>query len=251
MRNSIENSKFTGNYVRAFLSDDSSSEESLERSFFEKLIERQEDEAVYIYSFKENKLQYASGCNTIFGIDDSEVNIILLNELYKKEFAEFTNEYHDRILLYAYNNNKNLYTFSSKVIVKVKNFETPLLLHIKILKTDQNGNLVSIIGRIKKSKTIQITEIVQYGFEGDLDPDFLFKINHKLDFKNCVSHKMIEILEGIKKNKSIKQIAKSVGYKESTVENLIASFKKNFELKSEKEILDFAEKNYLLPSQLS
>ena len=241
--------QFTGDYVNAFISDESSSQDSIERVFFEKTIDKKPGEAVYVFSFKENKLQYASGFEEIFGIKDSEVNLLMLNKLYTDDFVEFTNEYHDRILLFAYNNNNNLETFSSKEIIKIKGFDLALTLHIEILKTDENGNLVSIIGRINPNENIQISEIVQYAFEGDFDLDVLYKINHRLNYKNCVSHKMIKIIDGINKGKNSKQIARTVGYKVNIVEELIEAFKAKFNLKSESELIQFAKEKHLVPDQ--
>ena len=48
-------SKYTGNYTKAFLSTDVSPSDSIEHTYYNNLIEVGENEACYIYSFKENR----------------------------------------------------------------------------------------------------------------------------------------------------------------------------------------------------
>ena len=244
-------SKYSGNYTKAFLSEKKSSDSSIEATFVDKTIHREKNEAVHIYSFKENKLIYAKGFKEILGLEENEINILNLNSLVTEVFKQFLNEYHDRALLYLYNNNENLDTLSSSVILKVFGLDYPLFLNIKVFKTDDNGNLISIIGRIKFAESLKTTEVVQYDLSGNFDKDFLFKMNHNLDFKSRISKTEITILENIEKELSITEIAKkhTIGVEE--LETIIENIHSRFGTKSNEELINFALKNHLLPNQFN
>ena len=136
----MSKSKFSGDYTKAFLSKDRSKEGSKDTIYFDKTLEIAENEAVNVFSFKENKLLFAKGFEKLLGRELEEIDILQLNSLYDTVFKEFTNEYHDRMLLYLHTNNKNLESLSSTIIVKAQGIDTPFILNVKVYETDENGN---------------------------------------------------------------------------------------------------------------
>lgn len=245
----MKKSKYSGNYTKAFLSSDVSPLDSIEQTYYSNTIKLEENEAGYIYSFKDNKLIFSKGMDSLFGVDIKDVNILWLNEIYHSDFQSFVNEYHDRLLLYLYNHNQNLTGFLSRIIIKTSLFETPLMLTIKVLKTDEGGNLISILGIVKKSELFKTSKVVQYSLDGIEDEHFMNKINFSLDFEQCISEKNIELLELLESKMSKSEIALKLGLNEIEISIRISNLKKRFEISSRQELIEFAVKNNLIPNQ--
>ncbi|MEN8927505.1 MAG: hypothetical protein ABF240_01425, partial [Flavobacteriales bacterium] len=89
-------SKYTGKYTKAFLSDKKAKSQSIEYEYFNRTIEVKENEMVYIFSFNGNKLLFAKGYENILGISDSELDILQLNSLFTSYYERFVFEFHDR-----------------------------------------------------------------------------------------------------------------------------------------------------------
>ncbi len=245
----MSKSIYSGNYTRAFLSKRVSPSDSIEQTFYSESIEVGEGEGCYIYSFKENKLIFSKGMDTFFNVSPEEINIVFLNSVYQEDFTKFVNEYYDRLLLYLYNNNENIKDFSSNLIVKAKGLESSILVNIRILKTDANGNLVSIIGKIKKVDEVRTTNVVQYSLKGISDTNFTDKINFDLDHKLCISEINIDLLELMDAGKSQKEISESLTINEEELTKRISQLLNRFEVNSNEELIKFAKNNFIIPSQ--
>ena len=148
--------QYNGKYTQAFLSDAKIKKDSIENKLLDELIKVEEDEVVWIYSLKGNKLLFAKGFE-ILNLKDEDITSNYLNSMFTQYFQEFINEYNDRILLFLYTN--TIEYFSSSVIIKIKEIETSAILNIKIYQTDNNGNIISFIGRSKIDKDLKIISI--------------------------------------------------------------------------------------------
>lgn len=241
--------KYTGKYTQAFLSDNKINSESLESDFYNNVITVNSNEAVYVYSFKGNKMVFAKGFEKIINKKLEEINMLVLNEAFAPHFKKFINEYHDRLLLFLYNSNTNIESFSSHVIIRTNDFDNPLMLNIRVFKTDDNGNLVSVIGTNTIDKKLKTTDVIQYAFSGDFDPEFIDKINNHLDFQSCISFYNIQIIEHLNQGRTLAEIAELMNFEEQKVTNDLALIKKKFELKNDLELIEFAQKNHLIPNQ--
>lgn len=240
--------EYTGKYTQAFLSD-KISKDSSNTDFYKERIEVKNNEAVYVYSFKGNKMVFTKGFEKITNKKDDEISILELNNLFSPHFENFINEYHDRILLFLHTNNEKNETFSSHVIIKINNFDYPVILNIKVFETDDNGNLISIIGTTTIEKRLKTSDIVQYGFKGDFNPEFVEEINNDLEFNQCVSSFNIKIIELLELKKSYTDISNKLNISEEKIKNNLNKLLKRFELKNIKELIEFAKNNYLIPNQ--
>ena len=241
--------KFTGKYTRAFLTDKKMKEESIEYDYYNNQIDLKDNEAAYVFSFKGNKLVFAKGFEKIFKVQKNNLSILDLNTLFTDYFESFINEYHDRLLLYLYNNNENIETFASHTIIKVKPIPQPILLTTKVFKTDDNGNLLSVIGMNTFDPDLKTTDVIQYSLSGDIKPDFMDNINQNLDFKMCISHYNIKIIEELEMKKSSSEIATQLNISEEKLATILNNLLVKFELKDNQELIEFAKKNYLIPNQ--
>lgn len=244
-------SKYTGKYTDAFLTEDVSNYNSNLGENFNKYLTIKENEAVYVYRFKENKMLFAKGFENVLNKKNDEINMKILNTEYDELSKSFVSEYHDRALLYLYNHNSKLKSFSSSIVVKSARVKDPLLVNIQVMNTDSKGNLVAIIGRIYKDKNLRYNEIIQYSLNGQFEGDFLFQMNHKLDFDSRISLREIKIIEGLKNQISHKEIGKNIGYPGHRISEVIQLLFKRFKVKSEEELIAFAENKELIPNQFS
>ncbi len=245
----MSKSKYTGKYTDAFLSEDVSDYSSILKKNLDKRLEIKNNEAVYIYSFKEKKMIFSQGFESVLNKKDDEINLKVLNSEYDELSKIFVNEYHDRALLYLHQNNLKLTSFSSRVIVKCLGIKEPLSLKIQVFKTNKKGNLDSIIGRVIKNKNLRYSDIIQYSFDGDFEEEFLFQMNHQLDFDLCISSKEIKIIELIKSLKTHQEIGRSIQYPTQKINDVIQILLLRFSLKSESDLVKFAERKMLIPNQ--
>lgn len=245
----MKKSNYTGKYTDAFLTEDVSSYDSHFDENFKKYLTLKENEAVYVYSFKENKLLFTKGFENVLEVESRAVNMQFLNSEYDELAKEFVNEYHDRALLYLYNNNHKLKTFSSSVVIKTNRVETPLLLNIQVLNTDSKGNLISIIGRVLRDPNLIYGDIIQYNLNGDLEGDFLFQMNHKLDFQKRISLREIKIIEDLEMDIPTEEIGKKIGYANHRIEEIIKLMLERFSVKTTKDLIEFAKNKQLIPNQ--
>ena len=76
-------------------------------------------------------------------------------------------------------------------------------------------------------------------------------MNHKLDFDSRISLREIKIIEGLKNQISHKEIGKNIGYPGHRISEAIQLLFKRFKVKSEEELINFAENKELIPNQFS
>lgn len=242
-------SKYTGNYTKAFLSTDVSPSNSIEHTYYNNLIEVGENEACYIYSFKENKLIFTKQIDALFGIPKESLNMVLLNSIFEKDFNLFFKEFHDRLLLYLYNNKDHIQSFSCSYITRIKKFKFPILVNLKFLKTDDSGNLVSIIGRIKRHENLKTTKVIQYSLNGDFEEKFTNRINFGIDHSLCISEKNINLLEILESDKSLDKASETLSITKEEISRRISQLNDRYDLKSLDELLEFSKANFLIPNQ--
>jgi DNA-binding CsgD family transcriptional regulator len=241
--------KYTGKYTQAFLSDKKMKANSIEADFFNKKIEVKPNEALYIYSFKGNKMLFTKGFEAVLNKKDNDISIVDLNSMHTPHFEEFMYEFNDRLLLFLYNNNENIETFSSNVIIKIKGVDTALMLNTKVYKTDENGNLISIIGRNTLDKKLNTTDVIQYSLIGDFKEDFLDTINNDLNFTRCISLFNIKIISLFEEGKQSNEVSKILNISEEKINTNIEKLLKRFELLNLNELIEFSKSNCLIPSQ--
>jgi hypothetical protein len=76
---------------------DLNSEEALH---FKKTLLSFPEEAVYIYSFKESRMIYADGWESILGYRDDEIDMLKIISITTQEYAPFSYELNDKALIF-------------------------------------------------------------------------------------------------------------------------------------------------------
>ena len=245
----MKTKNFSGDYLNAFLSDAYFKEDTESIKINDKKIKVSKNELAYVYSFKEGKLTYLKGFDTILGLNHTDINIKKIHFLFRENYIEFFKEFHDRVLLYFHNNNNNIESIGCNALVLLKNIETPVNHSVRVFETDNNGNLVSVIIRMKLNEKLKIGDIIQYCITGEIHEKALKEEKYFLNYKKCISKREAEIIESfIDKEKSNKIFSKVLLKPEEFVvvlENLII----RFGLQTKAELIEFAKENYLIPSQ--
>ena len=186
---------------------------------------------------------FATGFENVLKVESGRVNIQFLNAEYDELTKVFVNEYHDIALLLYCNNNHILKTFYSSINIKTKKIDPPFLLNIQVLNTDSKGNLISIIGRVLKDSNLIYGDIVQKNLNGGMEGEFLFQLNHKLDFKKSISLREIKIFEYLEMDIPTAEIGKKIGYPNNRIEENIELMLESFSIKTTGDLIEFAKKN--------
>jgi len=247
----MKNTKYSGKYSKSFFTDNTIRFTGKIGENFSKYFLLGKNEAVLIYNFKELELLYAKGFKNVLGIEDEDVNMLMLNEQYDETSFEFTNEFHDRALIHLLSNKKNIKSFSSSALLRSKCNDIPIFMNLQVISTDEHGNLENVIARLIQDPTLNFTKIVQYNLNGDFDEDFIYNINHNLDFKSTISFREIDIIDKLKEGFNHIEIANFLGYSGFKVSAIIELMFKRFKVKSEKELIEFAEREQLIPNQFT
>ncbi|MGB1041645.1 MAG: hypothetical protein ACPGVD_12280, partial [Flavobacteriales bacterium] len=164
----MKTKNFSGDYLNAFLSDAYFQEDPEQVKTLDKKIKVKKNELAYVYSFKESKLLYLKGFDTVLGINHADLNIKKIHSLFRENYVEFFKEFHDRVLLYFHNNNNSIESIGCNALVLLKDIDTPINHSVRVFETDDNGNLVSVIIRMKLNESLNIGDIIQYSITGEI-----------------------------------------------------------------------------------
>src|SRR5687768_18509157 len=107
-----------GDYSRNFITDVPADLKSEQALFFEQTIPRFAEEAIYIYSFKENRMIFASGWEEVVGYKDDEINMLAIVNMSAPEFAPFSHDLNDKALKFIHNKSKDLEKYSFTIELK-------------------------------------------------------------------------------------------------------------------------------------
>jgi hypothetical protein len=106
-------SKLTyGEYTKSYITDVPADLNSEVVHNYRKTIPQFPEEAVYIYSFKLNKMIYASGWEELIGYRDDEINMLTITSITTPEFASFSNELNDKALMFIQSKTEELEKYS-------------------------------------------------------------------------------------------------------------------------------------------
>jgi hypothetical protein len=67
-----------------------------EYKYYEKIIQRFPNQAVYIYPFSEQRMLFASGWQEVLGYDDTEVNMMLIVNSASTDLSQSLNELNNK-----------------------------------------------------------------------------------------------------------------------------------------------------------
>lgn len=244
----IPESEF-GNFSKSLISNipaDLNSEEALH---FKKNIPRFPDEAVYIYSFKENRMLYADGWEDILGYKDDEINMLAIVEMSAPKFAPFSNELNDKAVRFILNKTEHLEKYSFRIELKKihKNgTEVPVIARVGVYALEM-GRVISIIGNFRVDRSLNFGNVMRYAAYGPEKNEFEEELNKSLFYRLVISDKEKEALALAAKGFSFKEIADILKVSISAIEKRIIPMYKRFTVNSLTHLVSFAYDNHILP----
>ena len=216
---------------------------------FKKTIPRFAEEAVYIYSFKEGRMIFASGWEEITGYKDEEINMLTIVNMTSPEFAPFSHELNDKALMFIYQKTEELDKYSFTIEVKKVHRNgslVPVVARVGVFEAE-NGKVNSIIGRFQVNRNLIFGKVMRYAAYGPERSQFEEELNKALFTHLAISRKEKEALSLVSKGYSFKEIAQTFNVSSSAIEKRILPMYKRFNVKSLTHLVSFAYDNYILP----
>lgn len=238
-----------GKYSRLFITDIPADLTTSEALHLNKTLLRFPEEAIYIYSFKQNKMVYADGWENILGYKDSEVNMLTIVNITSPEYEAFSNELNDKALMFLHQKTEHLEEYSFTIELKKihKNGNSiPLISRVGVFSAE-DGKVTAIIGRVQISRNINLGKVMYYAAYGPEKSDFEENLNKELFNYYAISKKEKEALSFVAQGKSFKEIAHHLNVSQSAIEKRIIPMYKRFEVKSIAHLISFAYDNHILP----
>lgn len=180
-----------GNYSKFFITDIPADLTSEQAQYFKLTIPKFPDEAVYIYSFQENRMIYADGWEEVVGYKDNEINMLTIVSITAPEFAAFSNEINDKAMMFIHGKTRDLeqYSFSTEVQKIHKNgSRVPIVTRVGVFRSE-NGKVVSIIGRFQINRSITFGKVMRYAAYGPEKSEFEEELNKNLFYNLAISDK--------------------------------------------------------------
>lgn len=242
------NKKESGSYTKSLLANKPIDKTEEEYKYYNSLLPSFPNQAVYIYSFKENKMLYAQGWEEILGYKDNEINMLTIVGITTERFMKFSMELNDKAMMFLKNIDEDLeeysFTIELEKIHKTGNI-VPLFSRVGVHKSE-NGQVTEIIGYSEVIKTLRLGNVMQYAAYGPRVDEFEAALNKELFKYYAISKKEREALTLAAKGFAFKEIAKKVGVSQSAIEKRIIPLYKRFNVKSLPHLIGFAYQNNIL-----
>ncbi len=238
-----------GSYSKSHISDVPADLNSSAAQHFKLTIPRFPEEAVYIYSFKENRMIYADGWEDVLGYMDDEISMLTIVNASAPVFAPFSNELNDKALRFIMGKSADLekYSFTIELKKTQKNGkEVPVIARVGVYGVE-NGRVISIIGSFRINRSITFGKIMRYAAYGPDKNEFEEELNKTLFYHLAISDKEKEALALAAKGYSFKQIADNLNVSISAIDKRIIPMYKRFDVNSITHLVSFAYENHILP----
>jgi DNA-binding CsgD family transcriptional regulator len=237
-----------GDYTRSFITNVPADLKSERSAYFRKTLPGFPEEAIYIYSFKENRMIYADGWEDILGYKDDEIGMLTIVSITTPEYAPFSNELNDKALKFINTKKEELEKYSFMIELKKihKNgAHVPLISKVGVF-ISENGVVTAIIGRSQINRSINLGNIMRYAAYGPDKSDFEEELNKQLFNHYAISMKEKEALTLVAQGYSFKEIANHFHVSQSAIEKRIIPMYKRFNVKSLTHLISFAYDNHIL-----
>lgn len=212
-------------------------------------LQRFPQEAIYIYSFQQNRMIYADGWEEILGYRDDEINMRTIVDITSPEYAPFANELNDKALMFILSKTEDLekYSFMIELKKRHKNGDAiPLIVRVGVFKT-VNKRVTEIIGRNQVNWSISLGSVMRYAAFGPEKAEFEEDLNKELFRHHAISNKEKEALSYIAEGYSLKEIANVLKVSQSAIEKRVIPLYKRFKVRSVSHLVRFAYENHILP----
>jgi DNA-binding CsgD family transcriptional regulator len=237
-----------GDLTKSMITDIPANLTTPEARDLKKSLLRFPEEAVYIYSFKENRMIYADGWEAVLGYKDDEVNMLTLISCTVPKYAPFSNELNDEALRFIQSKRKNLQQYSFSIELKKihKNgTEVPLVVRVGVHMAE-NGKLVSIIGRYAVNRSLRFGNVMRYASYGSDKNEFEDALKESIFYHLAISDKERDALAMAANGLSFKEIAHKLKVSTSAIEKRINPLYKRFDVKSLTHLVNFAKDNHII-----
>ena len=237
-----------GQFSRSQISDTPANTSSEEYRELDKTILRFSGQAVYVYSFSQHRMLYATGWDDLLGYDNQEINMLHLVNITTPDYKRFSNDINDKALLFLGTKTKKLreYSFTLETKKIHKNGEhIPLIWRVNV-HTVKEGRVDQIIGIAERINSIKFGSIMQYSAYGPDTSNFEEMLNKELFSYWAISRKEKEALLLASTGLTFKEIADKLGVSVSAIEKRIIPLYKKFRVKSLPHLVSFAHENNIL-----
>jgi DNA-binding CsgD family transcriptional regulator len=238
-----------GNFSKSLITAVPADLNSARALYFKQTIPRFPEEAVYIYSFKENRMIYASGWEEVLGYKDDEISMLTIVSASAGQFAPFSNELNDKALMFILSKKEHLQQYSFRIELKKihKNgTEVPIVARVGVYDVE-HSSVTSIIGHFRIDRSITFGSVMRYAAYGPEKSEFEEELNKSLFYHPAISDKEKEALAMAAKGKSFKEIAAALQVSVSAIEKRIIPLYKRFGVNSLTHLVSFAYDNHILP----
>ena len=238
-----------GEYTRSMITTIPADLNSEEANYYKKTIQRFPDEAIYVYSFKYNRMLYTAGWEEILGYKDDEISMVKIIDITSPEYAPFSYELNDKAVKFILNKSENLEEYSFTIEIKKvhKNGNhIPLIVKVGVYGSE-NGKVTEVIGRSQINHSINLGNVMRYAAYGPEKSEFEEELNKELFRHYAISRKEKEALALVAKGYAFKEIAHHFSISQSAVEKRILPMYKRFDVKSLTHLITFAFENHILP----
>ncbi|MEI6264934.1 MAG: helix-turn-helix transcriptional regulator [Sphingobacteriia bacterium] len=217
---------------------------------FAKTIKRFPEEAIYIYSFKENRLVYAAGWEETLGYKDSEIDLQTIVQQTDPAHAPFAFDLNDQAVKFILSSRFKMldYSFTMEINKIHKNGSLiPMMVKLAIYSVHEDGSVKEAIGRFQINRGLRFGKVIRYASYGPNKDEFEEALNKALFNHIAISEKEKEALSLIAKGCSLKEIAHELGVSQSAIEKRISPLYKRFNVRSLPHLIGFAYENFILP----
>lgn len=238
-----------GDYSRNFITAVPADLESEQAQYFKQTIPKFPEEAIYIYSFKENRMIFARGWEEVVGYQDDEINMLAIVNMSAPEYAPFSHDLNDKALQFIHKKTENLEDYSFTIELKKIHKDgslVPIIVRVGVFSSE-NGHIESIIGRFQINRSLIFGRVMRYAAYGPEKEKFEEELNKVLFSHLAISNKEKEALSLVAKGYSFKEIAHELKVSHSAIEKRIIPLYKRFDVKSLTHLVSFAYDNFILP----
>lgn len=237
-----------GTYSKALITNVPTDRESESFKRYANSIHCFPNQAVYIYSFLENRMIFTQNWEQVLGYSDNEVNMLQLVELTSPKYRDFAYEINDKALQFLISKSENLEEYSFTIELEKMHKDgtaVPLYWRVAVHKAI-NGRVAEIFGLAEKIDSIRLGTVMNYAAYGPEKSEFEESLSKDL-FTHCaISEKELEALRLAAKGYSFKEIAAELQVSASAIEKRILPLYKRFDCKSLPHLVHFAHENSLL-----
>jgi DNA-binding CsgD family transcriptional regulator len=216
---------------------------------YKQTLPRFPEEAIYIYSFAENKMIYADGWDELLGYENHEINMLTIVKSTAAEFVPFSYELNDKALQFILGKQEQLekYSFSIELKKLHKNgTPVPLISRVGVFEV-ANKQVVSIIGHLRINRNLTFGKIMHYAAYGPEKNEFEEELNKSLFYPLAISNKEKDVIKMAARGLALKQMAHELQITQSAIEKRIRPMYKRFGVNSLPHLVSFAYENHILP----